>query len=118
VAWSILRHLISAGLEPDLSFLGRHVSSAPKAEILGFTGSKADSSLIHLFNSAMDQQVSEDIRSRLGHRTLEELLTGDKVIRSALLEELRRLTARGRLRSVNGVSQGSPRDYTTTLLKL
>jgi hypothetical protein len=106
----------------DLSFLRalrcRQWWSTPKAEIPLFHRSEADSSLIHLLTSAMDQQGSGDIRSRLEHCTLEELLTNDKVISLSLLGELCRLTARGRLRSVNGVSQGCPRDRTTTLLKL
>ncbi len=66
----------------------------------------------------MDPQVSGDIRSRLEHYTLEELLTNDKVISLSLLGEFYKLTALDRLKSVNEVSQGYPRDRTTTLLKL
>jgi hypothetical protein len=69
---------------------------------------------LHLYN-AMGQQVSKDIRSRLEHCTLEELLTEDKVIPFTSLGELRRLTACSLLRSFNSISQGCPRDYTTSL---
>jgi hypothetical protein len=64
----------------------------------------------------MGQQVSKDIRSRLEHCTLEELLIDDKVISFGSLE-LRTLTARSMSRSLNGISQGCPRDRTTILLK-
>jgi hypothetical protein len=108
-------------LVDDLSFLRGSELSPMRFHAEGrdslFHTSKADSSLILLFISAMDQQVSEDIRSRLEHCALEELLTDDKVISLNLLGELCRLTC-GRLRSVNGVSHGYPRDRTTTLLKL
>jgi hypothetical protein len=111
-----LNYVASRGLlVADFSF-----SAGPKPVALRFRAedrSKADSSLIHLFTSAMDQQVSEDIRSQLEHCTLEELLTDNKVTSPSLLGELRRLTARSILRSVNGVSQGCPRG-TTTVLKL
>jgi hypothetical protein len=109
-------------LVDDLSFLRGSELSPMRFHAEGrdslFHTSKADSSLILLFISAMDQQVSEDIRSRLEHCALEELLTNDKVISLSLLGELCRLTARGRLRSVNRVSQGCPRDRITTLLEL
>jgi hypothetical protein len=61
------RGLVGAGV--DLLFL----AVSPR-------GPKADSSLIHLCTSAMGQQVTKDIRSRLEYCTLEELLTDDKVI--------------------------------------
>jgi hypothetical protein len=73
--------------------------------------------MIHLFTSAMGQQVSKDIRSRLEHYTLEELLSDDKVISFSSLGEFRRLTAPSILRSFNGISQGCPRDRTLTLQK-
>jgi hypothetical protein len=63
----------------------------------------------------MGQQVTKDIRSRLEHCTLEELLTDDKVIFSSSLGELCRLTACSSLRSFNSISQGCPRDRKTSL---
>jgi hypothetical protein len=60
----------------------------------------------------MGQQVSKDIRSRLEHYTLEELLIDDKVISFGLLGELRTLTTRSMSRSLNGISPGCPRDRT------
>jgi len=115
-----LNYVASRGLlVADLSFSAgsKPVALRFRVEILCFTRSKADSSLIHLFTSAMDQQVSEDIRSRLEHCTLEELLTDDKVTSPSFLGELCGLTARSILRSVNGISQGCPRG-TTTVPKL
>jgi hypothetical protein len=61
------RRLVGAGV--DLLFLA-----------VSTRGPKADSSLIHLFTSVMGQQITKDIRSRLEHCTLEELLTNNKVI--------------------------------------
>jgi hypothetical protein len=64
----------------------------------------------------MGVQVSKEIRSRLEHSTLEELLADDKVISFKLLGEVRRLTVCSILQSFNSIFQGCPRDRKTTLL--
>lgn len=70
------------GVEVDLLFLA--VSPHRKESFLHRV-------LIYFFTFAMGQGVSQDIRSRLEHCTLEELLTDDKVISFRSLGELRRL---------------------------
>jgi hypothetical protein len=72
-------------------------------------------SLIHLFISAMGQQVTKDVRSRLEHCTLEELLDENKVIFISLMGEFRRLTTCSLLTSFSGISQGCLRDHNTSL---
>jgi len=81
---------LKVGAGTNLLFLAG--VAPPKAEIHSFVDPRRDSSPIYLFTSAMGQQVSQDIRSRLEHCTLEELLTDDKVISFSSLGELRRLT--------------------------
>jgi hypothetical protein len=90
---------------------------ALKAEISYFRRSKASSSLIPFFISAMGQQVTKDIRSQLERCTLQELLTNDQVIPYSSLGEFHRLTAYSLLRSFSSISQGCPRDPIITLQK-
>ena len=66
----------------------------------------------------MGQQVSQDIRSRLEHCTLEELLTDDKVISFSPLGELRRLTVTQCIEELQRHLPALPKRSHTNLAKI